>query len=330
MQMGRWFGFRPGYKDLVRVFLGVKEGRRGDTDLVSLFKDVCRMEERFRDEIKRYNRRPGAERITPKQIPPLISVSGSLPPTARNKMFNAVLASKNFGGQRSMLTLAPAKPAAMDENINTVTGLLTASKSLGTMFLSGISRKNKEFDATAIVLETTNEQVIAFLRAYRWLETDYKDFERPVDTSLQIEFLKTQKHDIASWLILAPQRKKSFGQQLTIGSVGNLAVKERHRVGGRGFQVFGEPVHRTIAEYLAGIEPGNSSLTLPNAATESVRNKHRGVFLLYPVREKQKDKISIGFELFFPYNRLPFDINFTVRRKSEEAQIIVEDSKDAS
>src|SRR6185295_4402091 len=32
MQMGRWFGFRPGYKDLVRVFLGVADGRRGDID----------------------------------------------------------------------------------------------------------------------------------------------------------------------------------------------------------------------------------------------------------------------------------------------------------
>ena len=52
---------------------------RGDTDLVSLFKEVCRMEERFREEIKRYVRRPGAKWITPKEIPPLISVSGTLP-----------------------------------------------------------------------------------------------------------------------------------------------------------------------------------------------------------------------------------------------------------
>ena len=43
MQMGRWFGFRPGYRDLVRVFLGVQEGKRADADLVSLFKEVCRI-----------------------------------------------------------------------------------------------------------------------------------------------------------------------------------------------------------------------------------------------------------------------------------------------
>src|SRR5205823_786204 len=98
MQMGRWFGFRPGYRDLVRVYLGVRDGKDGETDLVALFKEVCLMEERFREEVKRYLRRQGAPRVTPKQIPPLISVAGNLPPTARNKMFNATVASKNFGG----------------------------------------------------------------------------------------------------------------------------------------------------------------------------------------------------------------------------------------
>lgn len=326
MQMGRWFGFRPGYQDLVRVFLGVKEGKRGDTDLVSLFKEVCRMEERFREEIKRYARRSGAQRITPKQIPPLISVSGSLPPTAGNKMFNAVLASKNFGGQRSMLTLTPAKPAAMDENIKTMGNLLSASKALGLISLGGTSRKNKPLDAVAVVLESTNKQLIGFLKAYRWLETDYKYPERPTDTSLQIEFLEKEKHEIASWLIVAPQRKTSFGDPLTVKGVGDLTVKERHRVEGRGFQVFGEPAHRTVGEFLIGVEPGNSELALPNAATKRLRDLHRGVCLLYPVREEQKDKVSIGFELLFPENRIPFDINFTVRRKTEKAEIVVQDA----
>src|SRR4029079_4361345 len=74
MQMGRWFGFRPGYGDLVRVFLGVAEGRNNDVYLVSLFKEVCRMEERFREQLRRYARHAGGERITPKQVPPLIAV----------------------------------------------------------------------------------------------------------------------------------------------------------------------------------------------------------------------------------------------------------------
>jgi hypothetical protein len=323
MQMGRWFGFRPGYQDVVRVYLGVKEGKRG-ADLVSLFKEVCRMEERFREEIKRYAKRPGAERITPKQVPPLISVSGTLPPTASNKMFNAVLARKNFGGQRSMLTLTPAKPASLNANIETATKLLARSRVLGLLQLGATLRvQNKPVEARMLAFEATNEHLVEFLRNFRWLETDYKDTERPVDTNLQIEFLEKQNHEIESWLILAPQRKNSFGEPLNLKSVGDFAVKERHRVEGRGFQVFGEPTHRLFAESLADLEDGKSEMISPNAVLMKLRNPHRGIFLFYPVREQHDGMVSIGFELLFPQNKMAFDIHFTVRQKTAESEVVV-------
>jgi hypothetical protein len=331
MQMGRWFGFRPGYQDLVRVFLGVQEGKKRTTDLVALFKEVCRMEERFREEIKRYVRTPGAKRITPREIPPMIAVSGSLPPTAGNKMFNAQLASKNFGGRWSMLTLAPKRPGTMDKNVETLNVLLTSSTERGLNVLGGVTSKQKTITAETFVFEATNAQLVAFLKAYRWLEDDYKYPEQPTDASLQIEFLEQQKHGITSWLIMAPQRKISFGNAEKVGKSVKLAVKKRQRDEGRGFQVFGEPDHRKIAEFLAGIEPepGKSKLTSPSRVTGSLQNSHRGVCLLYLVREEPHDKVSIGFELLFPNNQLPFDTNFTVRRKSESLRIVVADNEDA-
>jgi hypothetical protein len=332
MQMGRWFGFRPGYRDLVRVFLGVNEGKKGDTDLVSLFKDVCRMEERFREEIKRYLRKSGAERITPKEIPPLIAISGTLPPTAKNKMFNAVLRNKNFGGQRSMLTLTAAEPTGIDRNIATTKRLLAAASLIGTMSLGkavrSIKKKDTLVEVNAVVLSTTNDYTIKFLEDFRWLESDYKHPKRPADTNLQIDFLRNAKHGINGWLIIAPQRKTSFGEPLKFDGLGDLTVKERFRNAGRGFQVFGEPTHRTIAEYLAGIEPGSSAVPMPNTETARLRDEHRGVILLYPVRSNKPDKVSIGFELIFPNNDIAFDMNFTVRRKAESAQVIVPTSDD--
>jgi hypothetical protein len=323
MQMGRWFGFRPGYQDLVRVFLGVKDGKKEDSDLVSLFKEVCRMEERFRDELERYVRRPGAPRITPKQIPPLIAVSGSLPPTSRNKMFNAMLASKNFGGQRSMLTLTPRAPESLEKNIDTVTLLLKESKSLGTLLLGGSSQKGKPMDFTALLYQASTNDIIDFLTSFRWLETDYKYPDRPADTGLQIEFLGDEKHGIVSWLVVAPQRKISFGEPLKIDGLGTFAVKERHRVEGRGYQVFGEPQHRTIADFLSDISTGTDMLVRPNVATSKIRSPHQGVVLLYVVREKEPDIPSIGYELFFPSNQIQFDLNWTVKRKADKTQVVV-------
>ena len=46
MQMGRWFGFREGYQDLVRLYT--------TPDLYDAFEAVCLDEEYFRNEIKQY------------------------------------------------------------------------------------------------------------------------------------------------------------------------------------------------------------------------------------------------------------------------------------
>jgi hypothetical protein len=325
MQMGRWFGFRPGYRDLVRVFLGVREGRGGKSDLVSLFKSVCRMEERFRDEVKRYVRRPGAKKITPRDIPPLISVSGGLPPTASNKMFNAQLANKNFGGQRSMLTLTAAEPDSLKGNLKVAEVLLAGGTGHGTVTLGGISsRTGKSFEFTGVCCSVSNQSLVAFLRTYRWLESEYSPSARPADTNLQIEFLEEQDHGISSWLVIAPQRKISFGDPVNFKKVGLLTVKERQRVEGRGFQVFGEPTHRLVGEYLAGITTGKTTLQSPNSEVTKLKKANCGVCLLYPVRPEEKDLVSVGFELLFPPNDIPFDLNFTVRTKADKESAIVD------
>ena len=53
MQMGRWFGFRPGYRDLVRLYVGRSDGINA-YDIYLAFEAACRSEETFREEIKRY------------------------------------------------------------------------------------------------------------------------------------------------------------------------------------------------------------------------------------------------------------------------------------
>lgn len=326
MQMGRWFGFRPGYRDLVRVFLGVKEGKNSTLDLVGLFKEVCRMEERFREEIKRYVRRPDAPKITPRQIPPLIAISGNLPPTAKNKMFNAVVAHKNFGSRWSMPTLTAAKNANLDLNISNLSRLLLASQRLDIASLDGkIRGEPKAISIACVAFRAFTPAVNAFLSDYRWLEDDFSYPKRPSEIELQIEFLQNQEHGIKSWLIVAPQRVESFGDPLPVQNH-TLAVKNRSR-NGRGFKVFGEGTHRTIAEFLAGLViPGKPPLESVAPSTKTLASKHNAIMLLYPVREEERQPVSIGFELLFPANELPFDLGFTVRRKSESPSIWIKNS----
>lgn len=331
MQMGRWFGFRPGYRDLVRVFLGVQEGKDRSLDLVGLFKEVCRMEERFREELKRYVRRPDAPRITPRQIPPLIAISGNLPPTSRNKMFNAVVAKKNFGGRWSMPTLTAASERNLDLNVQTLSRLLKSAKRLPVESLDGlVSDDEAPISIACAVFRASNAEVVRFLSDYRWLEDEFKHPYRPSEISLQIEFLNRPEHGIDSWLIVAPQRQESFGQPLKVNDR-QFAVKKRSRINGRGFKVFGESKHRTMAEFLAGIKYDDAPcVRSPGPAAEKLASSKNAIMLLYPVRESEECPVSIGFEMLFAANNLPFDLGFTVRRKSESARIVVQSSPHAA
>ena len=76
-------------------------------------------------------------------------------------------------------------------------------------------------------------------------------------------------------------------------------------------------------DFISDIEPGKSKLVQPNPVTKRLQQAHRGTFLLYPVRETEGEKASIGFELFFPENDIPFDLNLTVRRKAERDRVTV-------
>ncbi|MBK6456065.1 MAG: hypothetical protein IPF87_08305 [Gemmatimonadetes bacterium] len=155
-------------------------------------------------------------------------------------MFNAVVNNKNFGGGCRCL-VGPGKAAfAMDANRAAAERLLVTAKAPGGITMAGHTTKPSALKVDAMLFETSNDALVKFLDEYHWLESDFPYPARPADAVLQMDFLKTQRHGITSWLVVAPQRKTSFGEPLRIGGGEELSVKERHRSGGRGFQVFGE------------------------------------------------------------------------------------------
>jgi len=334
MQMGRWFGFREGYRDLVRVFLGVEEGRN-KSDLVELFKNICRLEERFREEIKRYVRGLDTPRITPRDIPPLIQVTGQMRPTARNKMFNAIIRSRNYGGRWSQPTLVAADTAGIRANHEALRKLLCASKPVGDKSqLKGIRSDDVEEQFTAHLYKSKVPDVLHFIQSFHWLRDDYSYPTRPADIGLQIEFLEKQAHEITSWLVLLPQRHDSWGPPFVLDeTLPPLSVKKRKRIEKRGWQQFGEPIHRRFSSWLSRVAPSSKSVSLKSAEepARSLQDRHMGILLIYPVREEEADstQAALGYEVLYPENKLGFDINFSVRKKSDPEAVVIPRESDA-
>ncbi|TJV18006.1 MAG: endonuclease [Mesorhizobium sp.] len=306
MQMGRWFGFRPKYRDLVRLFIGREEsvGRGGRTiDLYKAFGAICRDEEMFREELKRYA--DLEDRITPLQIPPLVP-SHMLQPTATNKMFNAQIAYSNFGGQLSESTFAPDKDADIRHNHDALLKLIERA-AIRTDTLVATSGKRIEFAAN--LTTATPAAMIEFLKSFRWFN---KGSEGKPPFRLQVEFLeKTGKYDpgIKDWLIIAPQ-STTPRDHIRIGGV-PFAVIYRTYTENR-FGTYNDPKHRALAQYIAY----EDDLEAPNDALKSLRKKGRGVMLYYPITSVEKGKAkppySTGFTLLFPKNDIQEPIRFKV------------------
>mgnify|MGYP003313430932 CR=1 FL=1 len=70
MQMGRWFGFRKNYKDLVRLYITMEGGPRENRDILDDFMQACQQEEDFRTNIS-INLNQTADEIVKSKITPL-------------------------------------------------------------------------------------------------------------------------------------------------------------------------------------------------------------------------------------------------------------------
>ncbi|MBK8541815.1 MAG: hypothetical protein IPL60_17715 [Ardenticatenia bacterium] len=133
MQMGRWFGFRRGYQDLVRLYIArsVADGKRS-IDLYEAFEAIVKDEESFRNQLRDYSVLvDGKPLITPRDIPPL--VFQHLPwlrPTARNKMFNARLVVRRVTGSLVIPYGYPEDPKQREHNYGLVASLLRKADAL--------------------------------------------------------------------------------------------------------------------------------------------------------------------------------------------------------
>lgn len=79
MQMGRWFGYRPGYVDLTRVMT--------TNDIYNRFVSLAYMEDQMREDIKARI----VQGLTPKDLPPKLKVLGGLRLTSATKMGAGIL-----------------------------------------------------------------------------------------------------------------------------------------------------------------------------------------------------------------------------------------------
>ncbi|MET8447059.1 Z1 domain-containing protein [Streptomyces sp. NPDC005209] len=285
MQMGRWFGFRQGYRDLVRLYIGREEliSKNKMVDLYEAFEAICLDEELFRAELARYAPLvDGHPQVTPAQIPPL--VAQHLPwvkPSARNKMFNAELVEVRSPGQPIEPAAYPGDAAAIARNTERwrdVLARLSGTATTCRLQPDETTPLPRSFQASTTVV--AHGDLLGVLSSLEW---ENGNVLAPHLTYLSQ--LDGRLARVDDWLVIAPHRTARHRIEAALLGHGPFSLFRRSRQAGKvSFGRISGLEHRTYAQQL--IDQAHAETTDGSA---SGIGPHRGVVLLYPVVDARTD-----------------------------------------
>lgn len=317
MQMGRWFGYRPGYRDLVRLYT--------TPDLHEMFEAAVRDEEFLRDELRRYARpSDGGRLITPRQVPPLIAQHRpDLRPTGRTKMWNARIVEKSYPGEPMEPVAHPTNPAAIRRNTQLWEPVL-ASAAKSRMVTFKATGRSTTFKANVAVV--SHQEMLDILCKLEWL---FPETFQPELTWLR--HLSPQQLD--RWVVIFPHHQRDRNYRTILGH-GPFTIFRRTRPTKGSFKVLSESAHRNAAYRIAG---------LARAQADPEANKLAGpataAIIVYPSMEEIPEgnpgdvidpaKVTLGFHAVTPLSSAPTDgrlIKWTVVDRRNHNAVVVDAS----
>ncbi|SED32364.1 Z1 domain-containing protein [Rhodococcus koreensis] len=302
MQMGRWFGFRDGYRDLVRLYLGRSEttGTK-EIDLYEAFEAICLDEESFRSELAQYSVMvDGRPQILPAQVPPLVSQHLAwLKPTSPNKMFNARLLEIKSPGEWQEPTAYPTRVADLRHNTALWTPILESLSESPTAFAYP---SDKDGTRGPHVFKAFTGHILApeffdIISSLKW--------HAPAQFSPYLTYLReiTAEQRVEDWIVLAPQHESGDTQVIDMASGRSFSWFSRDRRRGPLFGAISDPKHRSVPMHIATpsalaghLSDENHAQTLNSGAmsdnvrraveaAENLSADRRGVVVLYPIIE---------------------------------------------
>lgn len=325
MQVGRWFGFRRGYRDLVRLFIlrNAAGAGKAECDMYEAFAAVVRDEEDFRAELMRFSglNSAGAPMITPRDVPPM--VFQQLPwlrPTDRKKMFNAEETLRAVGGQSFSFTMQPPRGDGTNnrKHFELVVPILDRMTDHDTFEMIGADDRPLSFEAGYAIVDAA--EVLAVVERFVW----DKNWKFAPHRQAMVEAIESGK--LTDFAVLLPQPRtrapiavKGFPTPLPI--VRRKRQELRYRTGFTGTAVR----ERDAIEHIAGHGDRRGG-----AAAERLRTPTRGGMILLfasdpAARSRQMKRAEDGpvdpadlatlFAYALPLAAQPTPrIGFTVRR----------------
>jgi hypothetical protein len=207
LQMGRWFGYRRGYSDLVRIWM--------TEELAEWFRDLATVEAEIRAEIERYE----LEGLEPSQLAVKIRMHPSMSITNAAKMRDAVQASLSYSGTREQTILFDhLNKSVLESNWTAASELV--SKSLGD---PGVERTSSQNGGRHVLRGVPVSRVREFLSNFSF-HPDSRRFRADLlDKYIDKE---VQAGGLSSWTVVV-SGTEAGSQSRRLGDVGEVKLGSR-------------------------------------------------------------------------------------------------------
>lgn len=189
MQMGRWFGYRPGYEHLFRIWMTPKA--------IEWYGTICSATEELKREIKKMNRR----KFTPKEFGLRVKENpASLIVTARNKMRHTqvIVQDIDVSGRVIESVNIEAKAKVLKQNFNTIKRFLSE--------INGVKiEQEKEVDS--IIVRNVDKKLVENL-IFKLNTPDANLTNLAYNKNTLIDYIDNSTH-LGEWDVVIPKGTKS-------------------------------------------------------------------------------------------------------------------------
>lgn len=206
LQMGRWFGYRPGYEDLPRIWM--------PRDLKLRFRALASVEQEIRDDIEQYRLRD----LTPMDLAVRIRAIPGMAITAANKMRAARRCAVSYWGtHRQTFRFAHTDAGLLERNWAAGSELVSRIEALGLRDRDAVERK--------LWRNVPRSSVRRFLEAYS-VESSQADLLQ----AMLVPFIDGPDPRLSSWNIGIVESGRGRDSDAPLGKIGSVRTVNRARL----------------------------------------------------------------------------------------------------
>lgn len=254
LQMARWYGFRRGYEDLIRIWT---------TDgIARWFAELALVEQSLRDSIValgRAGRRPDQMAIR-------LRAHSDLLLTARNKAKTAASQQDSWSGEHPQTVLLPLSEP----------GKLRANRALADGFIAALSPP-VPCHGGFLIRDIDPDTVCAFLRSYQ-IHDDIVAFRSDLLADWIME--RAAVGELVDWSVFVAS--PGTGRPATIGGY-PVGLVKRSRVSSESIGILTDPAHEGVDLRLGPDAYRRDSGAYDAEAMRAARPAAQGLLIVYPL-----------------------------------------------